>query len=409
VLEAALAQPALKNMKTFDSVDDRVEYLKDQIDTSVGKRDGLITAELESPFPDEARQIMASVVDAYLAFQSAQKRSTAGEVVKVLRSEREKQVADLAAMAQKLNEFKRQHVGMSLEMKSQKDEADGSIVMKRYAMLCQALTEAQIATLAARAEYAEAKRLVPPPPPQSSQGNIATFDPAPDAFALEDRNEEALQLELSRWQQQRRVLQRQYGADHPQILNADAQVRYLRAAYAHTLDRRVQMLEGKEAALRNEIAQLQKVALDINAQAGEYAQLEADARRIERSVDVLDAQIKEMAVAENAGSVNVKVLEAAAISADPYQPEQGSDAGHHARVGPAHRIGRGAGSGAAGPTVAFRRRSDCRAGSSGHRNDPAGFGQPGAGSKRAEGALGIALACRRRLPQRPDGGLLGCA
>lgn len=61
----------IKQLRTFGSVDNLVMFLKWGLDISVGKKNDIISVSFNSPYPEEAAQIVNAVVDSYVRYQSS--------------------------------------------------------------------------------------------------------------------------------------------------------------------------------------------------------------------------------------------------------------------------------------------------------------------------------------------------
>ena len=82
------------------------------------------------------------------------------------------------------------------------------------------------------------------------------------------------------------------------------------------------MAQQKESELQAAVDAQQKLALDLNSKAAEYARLENDWKRIEKLCDIIDSRIKELNVTEDAGALNINVLEVARPEDKPTQPQR---------------------------------------------------------------------------------------
>ncbi len=152
ILALALSQPGIDQFKTFAGVTNRISYLKQRLDAEVGRKDDLITLSMHSPYPDEAAKIVNNVVNAYVAYQSTEKRTTAGEVLSILQAEQKKRAQELAVKDAALREFEQTNGEVPL------DGERGNVVMQRLTSLSDALTQASLQTLAAKSAFNEAMK-----------------------------------------------------------------------------------------------------------------------------------------------------------------------------------------------------------------------------------------------------------
>ena len=95
ILSAIFNDPNIVQMKTFDTINNPIDYLKKSLDVQVGSMDEIISISFESPYPKEAAQIVNAVVQSYINFHISQKRSTAADVLKILQPQKELRNQDL--------------------------------------------------------------------------------------------------------------------------------------------------------------------------------------------------------------------------------------------------------------------------------------------------------------------------
>ena len=56
----------IKNLKTFNQIDNIIGYLKNKIIVDIGRKDDIITVSCKSPYPEEAAQIVNATVESYI-------------------------------------------------------------------------------------------------------------------------------------------------------------------------------------------------------------------------------------------------------------------------------------------------------------------------------------------------------
>lgn len=309
ILAIALGEQLPQDQQMFEGVENRIEYLKKQIETSIGKEDELITVSLDSKYPDQATRFLSSVVDAYLNYRSAQRKTTATELLEVLQKQRAQVAGELSAKSHEMVEFKRTHGTLSF------NQENDSIVMKSLESLSDAVIAARLRTLAAKAAFEEAKRLLPPGTDLDARKQIG-------AMALDEKSEADLQAALSSWEQKLQELNQNYLPDHPLVQGVRTRVENLRVAYVASLQRHWDVARQMEADLQATYDQQQKSALDQAGRATEYSRLEADVRRLERAAEGLDSRINDLSLAEDANAVDIKVLEPSSASPEPTSPRK---------------------------------------------------------------------------------------
>src|SRR5205085_9020189 len=88
ILMAAIDKMDAPRMKTFARVDDPVRFLKRELNVQVGKQDELIAVSFESPYPQEAAQVVNSVVDSYVQYQSKHTQKSSVQLMDIFRAEK---------------------------------------------------------------------------------------------------------------------------------------------------------------------------------------------------------------------------------------------------------------------------------------------------------------------------------
>jgi capsular exopolysaccharide synthesis family protein len=91
-------------------------------------------------------------------------------------------------------------------------------------------------------------------------------------------------------------------------------------AYVEGLRQTCDVLENKRKELRMAYDRQYKLATDVSAQAVELARLENNVKRAERDYDLVNDNINEVDILEDAGALNVNILEAAGPSSTPSYP-----------------------------------------------------------------------------------------
>ena len=111
VLSYAIKSPGIKEMVMFELMEGPlVDFLKNNLDVSVGKKDDIIRVSFDSPYPDEAAQLVNTVVDSYITYHSTRKRGTAAEVLKILQTEKIKRESELTQKLEEMSKFRQANV-----------------------------------------------------------------------------------------------------------------------------------------------------------------------------------------------------------------------------------------------------------------------------------------------------------
>jgi len=84
----------------------------------------------------------------------------------------------------------------------------------------------------------------------------------------------------------------------------------------------VALTQGRADELAKAFEEQQKLALQLNASEAEYNSLTTEVARLERLLDTLDARMKELDLAQDGGGTNISIIEQAAASAGPTNPNR---------------------------------------------------------------------------------------
>lgn len=324
IISAALEQPEMKQLKTFSGVTNPSVQLKLLLQAEVGKKDDIISVSCDSPYPEEAAQIVNSVVDCYITFNSKLQRSTAAEVLKILQKEKEKRDKEFDAKLNEMLDFRRANGMLSF------DKEGNSVVLDRLSKLSQALTEAQLATIDAKASY-EAAKAMAGDPVKIRRLMEAQYEKG--VYVLGNTQEDRLRSELLVARDQLGQLKQQFSDEFPSVKAAAARVQHLEEnlqaeqatsaeAFISVAEQRYDTAKKREAELQTSFDDQQKLAQDANIKTAQFATLQADFSRIEKLCDIIDSRIKEINVTEDAGALNISILEAAKPADKPTKPQR---------------------------------------------------------------------------------------
>jgi uncharacterized protein involved in exopolysaccharide biosynthesis len=152
ILASATESANARRMRSFEGVDNLIGYLKAALEVGVGKKDEIITVAFDSPFPEEAAQLVNSVVDAYVTYQSKQKKSTAAEVLKILRNEKEKRDTELDTKMKAALEYRKANGAVVV------DYEKGNVIAQQMLKMYDALIQARVQTMDAKTNCEIAER-----------------------------------------------------------------------------------------------------------------------------------------------------------------------------------------------------------------------------------------------------------
>ncbi len=158
ILAGVLKTLEAEHVQTLAHVSNPMLALHRGLNTSVGKKDELISISFKSPYPDEAAHIVNTLVDAYVTFHDEHKRSTATEVLRILKEEKTKRDAELVQKLRSMVEFRQKNEGLAFGTNQ-----DSNVIVRRLERLSEALTEAQLAVVESRSFHQHAGQMVDNP------------------------------------------------------------------------------------------------------------------------------------------------------------------------------------------------------------------------------------------------------
>ncbi len=324
ILNAALQAVDYKHMKTFAGIDNVIAWLQLDKDfhVEVGKKEDIVTVSMDSPYPEEAAQFVNAVVDSYVTYQSKQKRTTAAEMLKILQKEKNERDQELDQRLKDMLDFKKANGALSFQ-----DNDKGNIILERLATLSNTLTAAELITLDLSTQKKQAQAILADPEMVKAYIESQQTKEQNGDKELQGLRDQAQQLnvllattdQVMGARSQRRQI---YAADM-KMVQAQIAAKERRLVEAHLLEvsQELAAAQEKEKQLRLAFADQQKEALDLNAKAAEYQRLDADVDRTQKQCDLLDSRIKEVNVnSEDAGALNIQVLEAARTEDKPTKP-----------------------------------------------------------------------------------------
>jgi capsular exopolysaccharide synthesis family protein len=314
----------IKQFRTVDAVDNLVMFLKHNIDVSIGKKDDIISVSFDSPYPNEAAQIVNAVVDSYIQYHSTRKQSTASEVLRILQKEKVRRDVELSEKFAQILEFTRQNGVVSM------DNQGGNVVFERLNKLSDALTEAQLATTNAKADYEAVKSMANEP---AKIKQFAAASPASSVRIIVNDVETQLQTELREAEVELKNAKYHCTDDHPSIQALRTRIDHIKGqlndqakefadAYTAVMQLRWTAAKQREDELQTSFDSQRQAAQDLGIKAAEYSALQSELRRLERLCEILDNRIKELNVTENVGALNISILEVARPADFPSKPQK---------------------------------------------------------------------------------------
>lgn len=314
----------IKYFKTFDEIDNIAGYIKKNLTVDIGRKDDIITVSFESPYPEEAAQIVNAIVESYISYHSTRKRSTVSEVLRILQKEKVKRDKELSDKFKELLAFTKKQGIVSF------DNNGGNIVFDRLNKLSSALTETQLLALNAKADF-EAVQNMANDPEKIRQFAGASTGSGILVFGSDRENQ--LRAELRNAKTELEDTRYHCTEDHPSIQAIHSKIdrikqelneqgRQFADAYIEVMQLRWMATKQREDELAASFEKQYQEAQKLGLKAAEYAVLQSELKRAERVCEILDNRIKELNVTEDTGALNISILEAARPAENPSKPQK---------------------------------------------------------------------------------------
>jgi len=346
VLAAAADAPANAQLESFRTADNRVGLLRQDLQVQVGKNDDIINVSIELPVPEDAAQIVNSVVDAYISKYAEERRTDSAEVLNILRNEKQRRDAELEERLQALETFRSQNAALAVQV------GEENVITKRFAALAAELDRVELSLLDAKARHNRTKQMFETPSLRpfllelaSSQRSVAQDISVENQMQLDlEKQIQAVELQLNN-------LRATWGDGHTRVKlliesRDDLQARLAEqqeetearkdsiiTAYVETVGQEYQLLAQKREELQRSYDTQFKLAMQVNSQAAKLSTLEDSLARTEKMVDILDDRIKEVNLTEDVGAMNVSIMEVAQPSSKPSYPNRARFLGIGALLG----------------------------------------------------------------------------
>jgi len=309
-------------------IDNRVLFLKKNLFVSVGKKDDIIAVSFDSPFPKDAAQIVNAVVGSYIKYHAAQKKSTASEVLGILYRERDRLEIDLKLNGDAVLAFTRKNGVFSTASNGQ------HVVLQRLSKLSDALTDAELETIRAEAQYNVVLSMADDPQ-QVKRFAMEQANSGVQVF-VEDV-ETQLRSEKRTLETEYKGMQEYCTEDHPALQALQDKIKKI----ASQLEEEAQNFAGtylEVARLKWDTAKQREKELkvsydaqegagrDLTVLAAKYYGLDSALKRTQKLSETLEDRIREITVnltddEETATALNINILETARPAISPYKPD----------------------------------------------------------------------------------------
>ncbi|NQT00579.1 MAG: polysaccharide biosynthesis tyrosine autokinase [Planctomycetes bacterium] len=324
ILSSTLDTPGVRRMKIFDSIDNPIAYLKKGLEVSVGKKDDIISISSDSPEPVEAAQLVNTIVDSYITYHATRKRSTTGEVLKILQTEKIKRDEELIQKLKAMMNYKKENTALAFE------SSRGNVILNMLERLSEAVTQAQFQTLETKAVYEIMKSMETDP---TRLKQFVETEKAKGWYSSTANERTRLMTELDRLQLQIGDLGRQVTPGHPsmqalqsKIDKVDKQLDDFDRQFAEDqlaiAEQQYLAAKEKEEHIFSYFEEHRQEAISLNEQLAQYTILQSDWEQTKKLCDILFDRIKEINVTEDVGALNISILEAAHRADKPSSPQK---------------------------------------------------------------------------------------
>ncbi len=287
------------------TTDNPLKKLKESLSADVGKRDDIVAVSFDGPDPNEAAQIANTVVQSYIENVSRGQRTAASDVLKILSREKEKRETERAVQGQALLKFRQTNGVLGLA------NNEGNIITQKLVTISTALTAAELATIDAKVAADALNAWANDPRTQSLK--------VPTGLNV-DKETQTLLTELSNAQLRLSVKTGGLAANHPSVRAEQSYITDLRLRVVDAGQQGLARAQAREVELRRAFTQQRDEATSLTSVEAEKVRLEGDLRRTEQMCELLDARIKELTINEQAGALNITVIEDAAPDMKAVEP-----------------------------------------------------------------------------------------
>jgi capsular exopolysaccharide synthesis family protein len=323
VIGPVVEDPNIARFRTFAGVDNVVAFLRKNLSVSIGRKDDVITVSYESPYPVEAAHIVNTLVDSYIAYHAERKSKTAAEVLKILQKEKEDRDAALTKKLQEMIQFTEENGIVSF------DDKGGNVVFERLRTLSTELSQAEMSTLQAKADYEAVRDM------DGDAAKIRQFAAASigQDVRIVDR-ETQLKAELRQAHTELKDTRYHCTEEHPAVQAIEAKIDRINKelekdakefadAYLEVMRLRWTTAKEREDDVLASFEAQYKQARSFGVLAAQYSLLQSELARAERICEIVDNRIKELNVtAQDVEALRISTLEVARPADGPAKPQK---------------------------------------------------------------------------------------
>lgn len=324
VLSMALQQPGIKDLPTFQGQDDLMKTLQDMLDARVGEKDDIINLAVSTPYSEDSAKIAQAVVDSFLTYHATHRRTNASEMLKVLQKEKNAQEQKRGEWLRAMLKFKQENQALSFDLDK------SNLAIERMSALSTALTTTQMDAIQAKADFDAACKAASDP---SKLSHLMESQQVGGSRYPQDIEDSSIRNNLHQLQVQLAGLKQDVSDDSPAVRALQKKIEEVKSqvsdrekrfaeSYVVSMTQRKEAAEQRLVKLQEAYDQQHKVAQSSTVKGAEYAVLDAELKRTERSCDLLDTRIKEINVSGDAGATNIAVLQSPEVPTLPSKPKK---------------------------------------------------------------------------------------
>jgi len=326
ILSSALEKVDIKQLKIFHKVDNPIDYLKEKgLRVLVGKKDDIIDISSDSPDPGQAAQLVNAIVDSYRSYHAIHKRSTAGEVLKILQKEKLDRDKELAEKLKAMMALKSENIALAFE------DRNSNVILDRLDTLSAELTQAELQMVEAKSIYENYKSMMEDPVrlkmfAESERAKGIYIIPNANEWSQLETEFEQLHIQLSDLQKQPTPNQPAIDALRTKVKQIDDKLALMYRKLAETqlaiAEQQYEAAKQKKEQIAGYFEAQRQEALQFNKQLAEYTILKSDWEQTKKLCDILDDRIREINITEDTGCLNISVLETASPADKPSKPQK---------------------------------------------------------------------------------------
>jgi succinoglycan biosynthesis transport protein ExoP len=222
-------------------------------------------------------------------------------------------------------DFKEKNEALALESKN------SNIILDRLADLSRAVTNAQLKTIEAKADYEIIQRMV------SDLVTLKAYiksERGKGVIISSENQHPRLHRELDLLRRELADLGSEVGADHPSVKEKEAKIKQIEMQLAD-LDKKLaeaqltmamqqyHSAQQREKEIGKAFEEQKQMALKLNDRIAQYTILESDYQQSRKASELIEHRIKELKMTEDVGALNIAILEIATPADRPSAPQKG--------------------------------------------------------------------------------------